>query len=304
MKSNIAFSIIIPTYNRASALKRCIDSVLNQTVRPKEILIIDDGSLDNTKDVVEAYSDETIIYIRKENGERGAARNTGILKASGDYITFLDSDDLLYKDYFEKALSFILHNDYPEIFNLGYNITEATTGRVIKVINDFRPSVNLLLPEGNVLSCHAVFMKSDICRKNLFIEDRNLAGLEDWEYWLRLSSKYNFKSCNVIASTMIQHPERSVVNYKMEDLINKGNLLIQYVFSNPGFHEQYGKYKRIFKASVYSYISLHLILSGRFRMHALKYLLISIYYNPFIIKKRRFFAILKLLFKSLWLKKI
>ena len=85
-------SVIIPTYNRAEYVTHAIDSVLAQTYTDYEIIVVDDGSADNTKDVLLPYMDR-IRYIYQENAGLSAARNTGIKAAKGDWIAFLDSDD-------------------------------------------------------------------------------------------------------------------------------------------------------------------------------------------------------------------
>lgn len=87
------FSIIIPTYNRAQLLTKAIESVLQQKEPSWELIIIDDGSTDTTKEVVENFQDERIQYVFQENAERSVARNNGIQRAKGVYICFLDSDD-------------------------------------------------------------------------------------------------------------------------------------------------------------------------------------------------------------------
>ena len=99
------FSIVIPTYNRAAFLPKAIESVLAQTYTDWELIVVDDGSTDNTREVVSQYTDERITYIYQENSERSAARNNGIAYAKGEYVCFMDSDeyidenrlDLLYK---------------------------------------------------------------------------------------------------------------------------------------------------------------------------------------------------------------
>ena len=93
------FSIIIPTYNRAAFLSKAIESVLSQTYTDWELIIIDDGSTDNTKEVVSQYIDARIKYVYQDNAERCVARNNGIEHASGDYVCFLDSDDVYLENY-------------------------------------------------------------------------------------------------------------------------------------------------------------------------------------------------------------
>lgn len=87
-------SVVVPTYNRANRLHRSIESVLAQTFDDLELLVVDDGSTDHTEEVVQGYDDDRITYVvHEENRGASAARNTGIERASGEYIAFLDSDD-------------------------------------------------------------------------------------------------------------------------------------------------------------------------------------------------------------------
>ena len=117
--SNILFSVIVPTYNRESFIVKTIQSLLSQTYLNFELIIIDDGSTDNTEQVVKKIQDKRIKYYKKKNAERGAARNYGTNKAKGGYIIFLDSDDLLYSKYLEEANSFIKKIDL-KIFFINY----------------------------------------------------------------------------------------------------------------------------------------------------------------------------------------
>ncbi len=97
-------SVIIPTYNRAHLIKRSAMSVLNQTYGNLELIIIDDGSTDNTEEVVKSIDDERVIYIKQSNKGACAARNNGIDHAKGEFIAFQDSDDIWHKDKLEKQL--------------------------------------------------------------------------------------------------------------------------------------------------------------------------------------------------------
>jgi glycosyltransferase involved in cell wall biosynthesis len=88
----IPVSVVIPAYNAASVLPRAIESVLGQTSRPEEVIVVDDGSTDNTAQVATQYG-PSITYIRQDNAGASAARNRGIAEATGEWIAFLDSDD-------------------------------------------------------------------------------------------------------------------------------------------------------------------------------------------------------------------
>ena len=107
----ISVSVIVPAFNEEKCLKRCLDSLVNQTLETIEIVIVDDGSYDRTAEICDMYKDnypEKIKVIHKYNEGLGPARNTGILKAKGDYIGFIDADDWadsnMYKEMYDKAI--------------------------------------------------------------------------------------------------------------------------------------------------------------------------------------------------------
>ena len=109
-KENVLISVVLPTYNRARCLSRSINSVLNQTFSNLELIIVDDGSTDNTRELVESFSDPRIRYIYQENAGACAARNHGINEALGTYIAFQDSDDEWRKDKLEIQLNALIKN--------------------------------------------------------------------------------------------------------------------------------------------------------------------------------------------------
>jgi len=98
-------SAIIPTYNRATLVKEAVESVLAQTFRDFEVIVVDDGSIDNTRSVIETMDDNRIRYFCKNNGGCASARNFGMAKAHGDFIAFLDSDDLWPKNFLQVMLN-------------------------------------------------------------------------------------------------------------------------------------------------------------------------------------------------------
>ena len=136
-------------------------------------------------------------------------------------------------------------------------------------------------------------MKAAFAKSNLFIEDRNLAGSEDYELWLRISTTTNIVVNPVVTSALIHHPERSVVKIDVDRLINRKELMLHYLFSNKLINSNLLKYKRALKTGAYSYISLHIALSKQSKKTALKYLFKAINQSPMFMFKRRFFAIIK-----------
>ena len=95
-------SIIVPVYNGEKYISKCIDSLLNQTLKDIEVIVVNDGSTDDTEKVVKSYTDERIKYYYQENGRQGKARNNGIRRATGEFLAFVDDDDYVESDMYEK----------------------------------------------------------------------------------------------------------------------------------------------------------------------------------------------------------
>ena len=185
MSEPVFFSIVMPTYNRGHLIGMSIESVLNQTFKSFELLIVDDGSTDKTEEVVKKFENSQITYFKKDNSERGAARNFGASKARGRYINFFDSDDLMYSHHLERAKAFVDANSKPEWFHLGYDF-KGPDGVVQRNVDYFDESVQEIVLFDNKLSCNGVFIRNDIAREFPFEENRVLASSEDWELWIRL----------------------------------------------------------------------------------------------------------------------
>ena len=103
-------SVIVPIYNEEKNLKRCIESLINQTYKNLEIILINDGSTDNSKEIIDSYKDKRIVAIHKKNTGIGDTRNMGIAKSTGDYIMFVDSDDYIELNYVEVLLKSLNEN--------------------------------------------------------------------------------------------------------------------------------------------------------------------------------------------------
>ena len=132
-------SIIVPIYNKEKYLKKCIDSVLSQTYPNIEVIVINDGSTDNSENIMKTYNNNIIRYYSRKNYGIGATRNFGLKKATGDYIIFLDSDDCLNDDNAIKYLVNQMENDNLDILICDYE--ENFNGKIIKnQLISFKPT--------------------------------------------------------------------------------------------------------------------------------------------------------------------
>ncbi len=286
------FSLIIPTYNRANLISRTLQSVLAQNYQDYETIIVDDGSTDDTQEVVIPFLNEKIQYFKIPNGERAKARNFGIRQAKGTFVSFLDSDDLLLPNYFEEAAQFILQNPESVFFSFAYQII-SPNGKVLYQQNQRKGNLAKQLATGNHLSCIGVFVKREIIQKYLFNEQRELSGTEDYELWLRLASVYPLDFKNTVVASIVNHEERSVLNINEDKLIKRMEVLFACVENNTDCINFYGaKGIQIIKAHTWLYVALHLAMAKK-RKTALKYTLKAARESLSIIFTRKFLAILK-----------
>ncbi len=185
-----------------------------QAYEAYEIIVVDDGSTDNTEEVVRGIANSRLRYFKKPNAERGAARNYGAQQATGRYVNFFDSDDLAYPNHLREASKAIEALHEPEIFHLGYEIRNAK-GKLERRVNTLPSPVNDALADGNHLSCNCVFVRRDIFLDLPFSENRALSASEDYALWLRMAARYAFSMvCGVVTSTLVNHDARSVVMIK------------------------------------------------------------------------------------------
>ena len=142
------FSIIMPVYNREYFLEKSIESVVSQTYPHFELIVVDDGSTDRSRQIINSMivnnPNINIHYYRKENGERGAARNYGADRAKGDYLNFFDSDDLLYPQHLFTANQLLNKHSEVDWFHLSYDIKNEMS-ELLKAGPSFRKKPNRLL---------------------------------------------------------------------------------------------------------------------------------------------------------------
>jgi glycosyltransferase involved in cell wall biosynthesis len=183
-------SIVIPTYNRADFLGEAIESALSQEYGDIEIIVVDDGSTDETASVVRSY-DKLVKYVYQGNSGLSAARNTGVHCSSGEFLVFLDSDDLLLPKKLEIQATFLReHADVAVVYGNGYVMDEhGRLGPLEPYVVPFPPldrsSFGALLLEQNLFAVHAAMVRRGALPDD-WPFDESLCAFEDWDLWLRL----------------------------------------------------------------------------------------------------------------------
>lgn len=182
MSNNPLVSIIVPVYKVESYLDRCVQSVIQQTYKHWELILVDDGSPDKSGDICDSWTkrDNRILVFHKENGGVSSARNVGLDNMSGDYVTFLDSDDWLYDTCLETCLSVAQKNDL-DVLQFGW--TDVNPDDTITVQKREETSVcsDRQFAELGKLSVSVCggFYKASIIRENNIRFDESMAYAED-----------------------------------------------------------------------------------------------------------------------------
>ena len=188
-------SVIIPTYNCAKYLPEAIQSVLNQTYQDFEIIVVDDGSTDETKQILNPYIEKNLIrYVYQNNQGVGAARNKGIKEANSEYIAFLDSDDLWDPKMLERSLSLMQSYNYDWVACDNYRLEIDENGVLSnleiycnKEIPSNSKDIFLSLIKKNFIGGPSKVLARKKCFEIAGYFDETIRVVEDWELWLRFA---------------------------------------------------------------------------------------------------------------------
>lgn len=189
IKKNPLVTVIIPTYNRGWILKEAIESVLSQDFGDFELIVVDDGSTDNTMEILDGY-DRDIAVLRQENHGVSAARNAGIAFASGQFIAFLDSDDMWLPGKLASQIDFF--NSNPDALICQTQELWVRNGKRVNPKRRHKKFSGMIFKQSLplcIVSPSAVMLKKSLLDKTgLF--DESLPACEDYDLWLRISCKY------------------------------------------------------------------------------------------------------------------
>ena len=274
MIDNILFSIVIPTYNRADLLRRCLDSIEAQTYKNWEAIVVDNYSEDNTEEVIKSFNDERIIYIKNHNyGVIAVSRNKALDVAKGDWVAFLDSDDCWYPNKLEYVLPYL--NDYDLVYH-GYmeNIpkTRLLQRRKRYFYEIKENTVPYVLMRGDPINPSCTCVSRKAIGNTRFSEDKALTAVEDYDFFLQLLAKgirtkylkviltlYDMSGCSHSAEASERD---ALIHKKWDSFLNddeRREVYLQYLKKVVAFKMDEGKfdearnlYKQILKSKLYS----------------------------------------------------
>ncbi len=238
------FSVVIPTYNRGHMILKTLDSVFSQTYSRYEIIVVDDCSTDETAAILEPHIRASRIRFIKHdrNSERAAARNTGMEKASGDFLTFLDSDDFMYSNNLADAAEFVRTHPQTKFFHNLYHLVDPDKRVIFEY--DFPALTDRwrAITNGNFLSCVGVFIHREIYSRYRFDVNPILTASEDWEFWIRVLADYEVGRVDKINTAVVHHAGRSIKHLDFEQLRQRMAYIVEKVRNDPHLNSVYRSY--------------------------------------------------------------
>ncbi len=294
------YSVVIPVYNKADTIGQSIDSVLNQSVKNFELIVVDDGSTDNIDDVLKQY--DKITVVKQANGGVSAARNAGIAAASGEYLCFLDADDLWLPDHlatldnmmkcFPDENFYITSHDY-SLDNNGRHCLDAypeifACENFFELINSFTDS--------------EVVHTNSVCIKRAFLAENNLKFApgerigEDTDMWLRTA---------LLCRTIKTRRVTTIYRRELSTATKQINSTLNWVFASRIEEIRSGNYnekrrqgalttiEQYYITCARDLISLHLRRPARKHLSMVKfnkgkryYITLALYYMPYCVSRQ------------------
>ena len=216
-------SVVVPTYNYGHFIGQMLESVLAQTYSYWECVVVDDGSTDGTRDVVERFAgaDGRIRYLRQENRGQAAALNTGLMSFAGEYLQILDADDLIEARKLERQVEFLERHGETDIVYGGvkYFRTENTDERLSTMWGDgepWMPEVSGAEVPAAIVQRNIMVVSSPLIRRSVVeavgLFDGTVSPAQDWDYWVRcalLGKRFEFRDLPETLALVRSHPASS-----------------------------------------------------------------------------------------------
>ena len=229
-------SVIVPAFNKVGLTVKTVESILNQDYKNIEVIVVDDGSTDNTRTKLQLFGDK-IRYYYKDNGGACSARNFGILKASGDYIALIDCDDIYYPEKISKSVDMLELNPDIGLVHTGVKLIDNhdnIVGYHSFPVNQVEGWIAQRLILQNLVSNPTVVIRRE-CFDKVGLFDESVFIPADWDMWLRLSEEFKFgyieeplSGYRITGNYTISHLELNLKEeiYVLEKTIKRGGFAI------------------------------------------------------------------------------
>ncbi len=269
-------SVIIPTYNRGHLIRRAIESVLNQTYQDFEIIVVDDGSTDHTRQIVMSFADPRIQFLENDISRgASAARNAALEICKGEYIAFIDDDDEWLPRKLEKQMKAfeIAPHEVGVVYTRFWKVKDRAKNYVLLPKMKKEGAIDKALLQGNFIALPSAVVRKE-CFAKAGVFDEHLTCFHDWEFFIRISKHYHFKCIG--EPLLIVYPQKKSISSDQDARIKALELILQKHF------EEFAK-KRKLLAKQYIDIG-NLLVVHKKTQNGRGYLVKAIKLYPFNIK--------------------
>ena len=280
-------SVIMPVYNRESFVCQAIESVLQQTYKDFELIVIDDGSTDRSADLIESFSDSRLHYLRQRHSGISASMNHGLQLASGQYIARLDSDDIWLPQMLASQVAIleketdigVAYAKAQQIDETGNRMTEIR-GKEMRFRGD---SLKSMIFED--FTCNITVVARCDCFALAGRYDTSLHGNEDWDMWLRIAKYCNFEFNDQILAFFRSHSGNITKNTSpfFDKILESRIRVLDKAFADGYISSKYMNLRPIACGNVYISVGCHLLMASKY-INALSAFIKSLNLNAFSAK--------------------
>lgn len=257
-------SVVVPAYNSARTLTTTVDSILQQTVHDLEVIVVDDGSSDDTVEMARGIPDNRVRVVTQANGGASRARNTGIREAAGTWVAFLDSDDVWLSTKLERQLAYLAA--HPDVYAVQTGAAFVDDNLQVLYLRPCHPSRDALM-ESLFFDNLPSFPSTLLIRRQKLEEigyfDTGLEILEDWEMAIRAARYCNLKSIEEPLTLYRTHPGNRSLDLDIH--IAPGLLVLQRLFTDPDLPERIRARRRSVYARLYMMLAGGSLRVGHYR---------------------------------------
>jgi glycosyltransferase involved in cell wall biosynthesis len=273
MSSGPKVTVLIPTFNRAHYLPEAIQSIFAQTFTDYELIVVDDGSTDDTVAILAGFRDPRLRVLRQENRGISAAMNAGLRAARGEYITRLDSDDVWLADLLACETAVLdAHPDVGVVYAKAQAMTKDGASREHHIGLPLRyPHDALLSLAWGDSTCNIALLARQVCFATAGVYDETLYTHEDWDMWLRVARRHRFIFLDRTLARFREHEHRitSPSSPMFVEHVESRVRVIDKLYSRTALPAQLHAFKSIIYRNVYTEIGLSLFNTGH-RVRALR----------------------------------
>jgi len=289
-----SFTVIIPTYNRAEFIGDTLETVFAQTYQSYEVIVVDNCSTDETTEVLKPHIEAGRIrfFQNDRNRERAFSRNVGLENATGDFVTLLDSDDLMYPDNLSDAAAFALRNPQLKCFQNRYELVDRDRNVIYKYKLPSLHDRLLAISNGNFMSCIGNFIHRDVYTNYRFDTSEDLTGGEDWEFWLRVIADHEVGRIDKVNSGILHHPGRSINSQSVDSMERGLKYMIEKLRASEHLSTVFGNYIGRIESNSFLYLNL-LANDGHYRKRASEYLVQAVKADSRVVFTMRFLRSLR-----------